>query len=75
MLELIANFWPFILLAIPVAIYAIYKARIKGAIGEKTVAWKLSRLPKSRYKVINNLCDQIVLLFKTSNKLFKNKEL
>ncbi|HKG07033.1 MAG TPA: NERD domain-containing protein [Pedobacter sp.] len=55
MLALLADFWLFILLAIPATILTIYKARIKGAIGEKTVAWRLSRLPKSRYKIINNL--------------------
>ncbi len=55
MLDFIADFWLFLLAAISVAIYSIYKARIKGAVGEKTVAWRLSSLPKSRYKVINNL--------------------
>ncbi|RYE55689.1 MAG: NERD domain-containing protein [Sphingobacteriales bacterium] len=43
------------LLVIPVAIYKSYKSRIKGAIGEETVAFRLARLPKSEYKVINNL--------------------
>ena len=44
-----------LLLVIPVAIYKSYKSRIKGAIGEETVAFRLARLPKSEYKVINDL--------------------
>ncbi|MES2826685.1 MAG: NERD domain-containing protein [Bacteroidota bacterium] len=36
-------------------IYAIFSRRIKGAIGEQTVSWRLSLLPKSKYKVVNNL--------------------
>jgi len=55
MFDIIADFWLFILLVIPATLLTIYKARIKGAIGEKTVAWRLSRLPNPKYKVINNL--------------------
>ena len=35
--------------------FALYKARIKGAIGEKTISSILYFLDKSKYKVINNV--------------------
>lgn len=47
--------WIFILLGILVAFYRVYKARIKGAIGETGIAYRLASLPKSKYQVINNL--------------------
>lgn len=49
------NIWLLIALLVPIVIYRIFKPRIKGVIGEKFVALKLDRLPKSNYKVINNL--------------------
>ena len=35
--------------------FALFKARIKGAIGEKTISAILYFLDKSKYKVINNV--------------------
>ena len=35
--------------------YTLYKAKIKGLIGEKTIASLLYFLDKSKYKVINNV--------------------
>lgn len=43
-----------ILLAV-IFIYRLLRPRIKGFMGEKTVAAVLSLLPRSRYKVINNV--------------------
>jgi hypothetical protein len=37
------------------AVYKIFKPRIKGVVGEQTTAFKLSRLNRAKYKVINNL--------------------
>ncbi|RZK11172.1 MAG: NERD domain-containing protein, partial [Flavobacterium sp.] len=55
MLDIIGDFWLFAIILALIAVYKVFKSRIKGAIGEQTVAWRLSRLPKSKYRVINNV--------------------
>jgi predicted RNA-binding Zn-ribbon protein involved in translation (DUF1610 family) len=50
------DFWLFtILLATSVATFKLFKSQIKGVVGEKTIAFKLTRLNHLKYKVINNL--------------------
>lgn len=44
--------WVFILL---LSIYRVYRAEIKGYIGEKIIAIVLKRLDKTRYKVLNDV--------------------
>lgn len=53
--DIIVDIWILMIFIVPAVIYAVYRRRIKGSIGEKTIAWKLARLSKSKYKVINNL--------------------
>jgi len=55
MLNIIIGFWPYLILFAIIILYRIFRPRIKGAIGEKTIAIVLSTLGRSRYKVINNV--------------------
>jgi hypothetical protein len=48
-------FWPISILLVLLAIYNLYRTRLKGFIGEQTTASKLSQLNRSRYKVLNNV--------------------
>jgi hypothetical protein len=52
------NIWIIICLGLSIVVYRLYRSRIKGIIGETTIAFQLARLPKSKYKVINNLVLQ-----------------
>ncbi len=47
--------WFYLIVPIVIIIYKIYRPRIKGVVGEKTIAVILSTLNRSRYKVINNV--------------------
>ena len=47
--------WAFVIFAI---VLAIYMPKIKGFIGEKAVAFFLSRLNQEKYKVLNNIMLQ-----------------
>ncbi|TKC07485.1 NERD domain-containing protein [Pedobacter frigoris] len=59
MLDLNVNIWILIIVIALAVIYSVYRRRLKGVIGEKTIAWKLARLPKSKYMVINNLVLEV----------------
>lgn len=59
LISLITGYWALWIPIIGVIILLIYMPRIKGAIGEKSVALFLSNLDKSKYKLINNLMLQI----------------
>ncbi|MEK8180764.1 NERD domain-containing protein [Flavobacterium buctense] len=41
-----------------IVLFKLYKARIKGAIGEQNISLRLRSLDKSKYKVINNVVLQ-----------------
>lgn len=47
--------WFYLIVPIIILIYKIYRPRIKGAVGEKTIAVILSTLNRSKYKVLNNV--------------------
>ncbi len=51
----ILGFWPYLILFTTVLIYKIFRPRIKGVVGERTVAVILSVLNRSKYKIINNV--------------------
>lgn len=55
MISLLLTFWPVLVLALIIFLLGIFKPKIKGIIGEKTVSVFLSRLDKSKYKVINDV--------------------
>lgn len=58
-IELITGFWyvwAFLALAL---ILKVFKPRIRGYFGEKSVSFLLSRLDPSKYRVINNIMLQI----------------
>lgn len=47
--------WYFWVVALLIVIYRLFRPAIKGIIGEKSVSFYLSRLDKSKYRVINNI--------------------
>ncbi|MCB2339080.1 NERD domain-containing protein [Clostridium estertheticum] len=53
--ELSTKFWYLWLLIIAAGVLEVYMPKIKGAIGEKSVAFFLSGLDKTKYKLINNI--------------------
>jgi len=55
MVSIFLNFWYLWLLIILVFIYRLFKPKIKGVLGEKTISVILSRLDSNKYKVINDL--------------------
>lgn len=58
-LDLIKEYWPFGILIVAVAIFWIYSVRIKGFIGEKSIAIRLNRLNPNKYFIINNLVLEV----------------
>src|SRR5450631_2320313 len=57
--ELSTKFWYLWLLVIVAGVLEIFMPKIKGAIGEKSVAFFLSGLDKTKYKLINNIMLQV----------------
>ncbi|GKX66222.1 NERD domain-containing protein [Inconstantimicrobium mannanitabidum] len=53
--ELVIKFWYLWFILIVISVLKIFKPKINGYLGEKSVARSLSKLNKERYKVINNL--------------------
>lgn len=51
----ISIWWFYLIILIIIIVYRIFRPRIKGVIGEKTIAAILSTLPRSQYKVLNNV--------------------
>lgn len=58
-IDLLMNFWYLWVLIIVIGILDLFKPRIKGYFGEKSVEFFLSKLDKSKYKVINNIMLQV----------------
>lgn len=55
MIKAFVELWYLWLLVLVVFIYRLYKAKIKGIIGEKTISAFLTRLDPTKYKIINDL--------------------
>lgn len=55
MLYMITSLWYLWLLVLIVFLLRLYKPKIKGIIGEKTVSIILTKLDKDKYKVINDI--------------------
>jgi hypothetical protein len=58
LLDFITSLWYIWLMAIAAAVLSVFMPNIKGYLGEKSVAFFLSGLDESRYKVINNIMLQ-----------------
>lgn len=56
---IIEALWPLFVLIIVVIIASLFATKIKGFMGEKTVAFLLSGLDPKKYKVINNVMLQV----------------
>lgn len=57
--ELLTKFWYLWLLVIAAGVLELFMPKIKGYFGEKSVAFFLSGLDESKYKVINNIMLQV----------------
>lgn len=57
--EMLTKFWYLWVLVIAVWILEIFMPKIKGFFGEKSVAFFLSGLDKSKYKIINNIMLEV----------------
>ena len=58
--ELLTKFWYIWLLVIAALVLEIFMPKIKGYFGEKSVAFFLSKLDETKYKLINNIMLQVV---------------
>lgn len=59
LINILLKFWYLWILIIAAGVLEIFMPKIKGYFGEKSVAFFLSRLNKSKYMVINNLMLRI----------------
>lgn len=57
--ELLTKFWYLWLLVIADGVLELFMPKIKGYFGEKSVAFFLSKLDDTKYKVINNIMLQV----------------
>jgi len=57
--ELLTKFWYLWLLIIAAGVLEVFMPKIKGALGEKSVAFLLSGLDKTKYKLINKIMLQV----------------
>lgn len=57
--EMLTKFWYLWLLIIVVGVLDLFKPKIKGILGEKSVAFFLSKLDENTYKVINNIMIKV----------------
>jgi len=55
LIDAFLQLWYLWILVLIVFVFRLYKAKIKGIIGEKTISAFLSRLDSTKYKVINDL--------------------
>ncbi|MHB8076695.1 NERD domain-containing protein [Desulfosporosinus fructosivorans] len=55
MIKVFSELWYLCLLVVIVFVYRLFKPKIKGLIGEKTISVFLSRLDPTKYMVINDL--------------------
>ena len=58
-IEVLIKFWYLWLLVIAAGVLEIFMPKIKGYLGEKSVAFFLSKLDETKYKVINNIMLQV----------------
>lgn len=58
-LELLTRFWYLWLVIIVAGVLEVFMPKIKGYFGEKSVAFFLSGLDKTKYKIINNIMLQV----------------
>ena len=58
-IEMLTKFWYLWLLVIAALVLDIFMPKIKGYFGEKSVAFFLSKLDETKYKVINNIMLQV----------------
>ncbi|MBK5240325.1 MAG: NERD domain-containing protein [Clostridium sp.] len=56
---MLTKFWYLWILVIAAGVLEVFMPKIKGFLGEKLVAFSLSGLDKTRYKVINNIMLQV----------------
>ncbi|SMC60780.1 hypothetical protein SAMN04488101_101665 [Pedobacter nyackensis] len=49
------DLWYIGVLFVLLLFYKLFRPTIKGFVGEKSIALKLSALPRSKYLIINNL--------------------
>ena len=54
-LDIIKSTWYIWILIIAVSVFKLFLPKTRGFLGEKSVAFFLSRLDQSKYKVINNI--------------------
>lgn len=59
LLELLTRFWYLWLLIIAAGVLEVFMPKERGYFGEKSVAFFLSGLDKTKYKVINNIMLQV----------------
>ena len=59
LIELLTKFWYLWILVIAASILDLFMPKIKGYLGEKSVAFFLSKLDETKYKVINNIMLQV----------------
>lgn len=57
--QMLTKFWYLWLLIIVAGVLELFMPRIKGYLGEKSVAFFLSKLDETKYKVINNIMLQV----------------
>lgn len=55
MLPILKSFWYVWVLILLLSVYRVFRPQIKGYIGEKIIAFVLSRLDHNQYKVINDV--------------------
>jgi Nuclease-related domain len=58
-IEMVTKLWYLWILVIVAGILEIFIPKIKGYLGEKSAAFFLSKLDKTKYKVINNIMLQV----------------
>ena len=59
LLSSFATIWQLWVLVLIAAIFKLFAPQIKGFMGEKSVAFFLSRLDPAKYKIINNIMLQV----------------
>ena len=55
LIEFLTKFWYLWVLVIAAGVFDLFMPKIKGYLGEKSVAFFLSKLDEKKYKVINNI--------------------
>ena len=55
MLEIFLAFWYIWIILLLFALYALFKHKLFGHMGESVVRYKLSKLDQNKYRIINNL--------------------